>query len=605
MQSKPVEIECGSVVHAGESVPGRELSRRAGAIARALREANLRPGDRVALVTADDAAFFVAFAACLATGLTAVVIDPRAAVGEVARMLTRAAPRALVADGAVARALAGSSGVPSLAATILVGSDDADGGVLGKWRTWRAANPGAGAMRFDTITRNGDAGLEWRTVDDGVPAYVMFTSGTTSTPKGVVISRRALFRHVRTLADVFGYGPDATLLHYLPLHHTDGLVHGPCAALLTGMRVVRPGPFSPLAAEGLPDLLRDHRVTHFLAVPTILSFVQRIFATRPDLFRTGCFRHVISTAGYLNPEFWLEFETTFGLRLANFYGMTETVSGSLYCGPSDTSYRRGTLGTPVDCNLRIVGEDGAPCAAGEVGRLEIAGEHLMDGYLADPEASAEVLRDGWLDTGDLFRRDADGFFEFAGRRKTVIKRGGITVYPEDVRGALEPVRWVREVEVIGAPDPTFEQIVVVCAVLDPDKTAADVHAECTQRLAPERRPDRVLVMADLPRGPSGKVQRESLIERVMRAETDASRQDPIPDRVRAIAAEIFQVDRSTLSDATSPDDVPNWDSYAHIELAMALERNFALRLTPKELMQLRSIGHAVEIVVRRQTGART
>jgi long-chain acyl-CoA synthetase len=375
VQSKPVELECGSIVDAEEAIPGREISRRAGAIARALWDAKLRPGDRVALATADDAAFFVAFAACLATGLTAVVIDPRAAPGEVARMLTRAAPRALVADGAVARAVDGSSGVSSLAATILVGADDAGGGVLARWRTWRTANPRADSMRFDAVARGGDTGLEWREIDDAVPAYVMFTSGTTSTPKGVVISRRALFRHVRTLADVFGYGPDATLLHYLPLHHTDGLVHGPCAALLTGMHVVRPGPFSPLAAERLPDLLRDHRVTHFLAVPTILSFVQRIFATHPDLFRTGWFRHAISTAGYLDPQFWLEFETTFGLRLANFYGMTETVSGSVYCGPADTSYRRGTLGTPVDCRLRIVGEDGARSASTRIpmGRSFILG----------------------------------------------------------------------------------------------------------------------------------------------------------------------------------------------------------------------------------------
>ena len=308
---------------------------------------------------------------------------------------------------------------------------------------------------------------------------------------------------------------------------------------------------------------------------------------------------MVSTAGYLPEEFWQAFETTFDVLLSNFYGMTETVSGSLYCGPAAASYRRGTLGKPVDCTLRIVDEHGAPCPPGEVGRLEIAGTHLMDGYLSNPEATTAVLRDGWLDTGDLFRVDGDGFYVFAGRRKTVIKRGGITIYPEDVRRALETIAWVREVEVIGAPDPTFEQIVIVCAVLDPGKTAADVHAECARRLAPERRPDRVLQMTDLPRGPSGKVQREALLARATQGPAETSDDGSVPGRVRAIAARIFQVDLAALGDDTGPGDVPNWDSYAQIELAMALEKQFSVRLTPKDLMQLRSIGHAVAIVTRR------
>ena len=427
----------------------------------------------------------------------------------------------------------------------------------------------------------------------------MFTSGTTSNPKGVVISRRALFDHVRTLAQVFGYGPGATLLHYLPLHHTDGLVHGPAAALLTGMRVVRAGAFSAQAAEGMPGLLHEHRITHFLAVPTILTIVHRIYRDRADLFHTEWFQHAISTAGYLPEEFWQVFQTTFGVRLSNFYGMTETVSGSLYCGPADATYRRGTLGKPVDCALRIVDEHGAACPPGQVGRLEIAGTHVMDGYLDNPEATAAVLRDGWLDTGDLFHVDGDGYYVFAGRRKTVIKRGGITIYPEDVRRAVESLEWVREVEVIGLPDPTFEQIVLVCAVLDPGKTAADVHAECSRRLAPERRPDRVLLMTDLPRGPSGKVQREALLARATAVPTDPLSDDSVPGQVHAIAARIFQVDVATLSDDTGPADLPNWDSYAQIELAMALEKHFAIRLRPKDLMQLRSLGHAVGIVARR------
>jgi long-chain acyl-CoA synthetase len=605
VQDNSTTVACGPLVLPGRpEVAGAVLERQAAALAAVLERDGLRPGDRVAIATADAHAFFVTFAACLASGWTAVVVDPLAADDEIRRMFRRAAPRAAVVDEAVAVAQRATGGQALPAPAIVVGIDAARSRRAGSWLPWRGRTPQLEtSTSFETVTAGGGP-LTWRALNDEVPAYVMFTSGTTSTPKGVVISRRALFHHVRTLADVFGYGDGATLLHYLPFHHTDGLVHGPAAALLTGMRVVRPGAFTPQAAAALPELLRSERITHLIAVPTMLAVIHRTLGDRRDLFQTGSFRHLVSTAGYLNADLWQRVEAAFGLRLSNFYGMTETVSGSLYCGPADPLYKRDTLGRPVDCALRIVDDAGAPCPPGQAGRLEIAGEHLMDGYLDDPEASAAVLRDGWLDTGDLFRIDDDGFYVFVGRRKTVIKRGGITIHPEDVRRALEAVPWVREVEVVGVDDATFEQIVVACVVLDPGRTAADVHAECARRLAPERRPDRVTPMADLPRGPSGKVQRDALLARLAQTADEASQETSVAETVRTTAARIFQIDVATLSDATTPDDVPNWDSYAQIELAMALEKRFALRFTPKDLMQMRSLGHVVAVVTRRLDAAR-
>jgi long-chain acyl-CoA synthetase len=597
LQDNSVAIECGTLVLPGRSpVSGSDILRRAGALATELGATGVRPGDRVALATADPEAFFVAFAACFASGFVAVVLDPTAAGDELRRMIERAEPIAAVLDAAVVQALTTVAGVPRALATIVVGEAAPP---RRSWRPWRsAAAREAAAANFEAITAAG-ATLDWPDHSADADAYIMFTSGSTSTPKAVVISRGALVAHVRTLASVFGYGPSATLLHYLPFHHTDGLVHGPAAALLTGLGVVRPGAFTAQATATLPALLRDYRVTHFLAVPTIFSMIQRTLGQQPEVFRTSSFRHAVSTAGFLHEELWTSFEDTFGVRLSNFYGMTETVSGSIYCGPGDATYRRGTLGKPVDCAVRLVDGAGAPTPAGEIGRLEVAGAHLMSGYLSDPQATAAVLHDGWLDTGDLCRVDGDGFLVFAGRRKSIIKRGGITIYPEDVRQALDALPWVREAEIVGAPDPTFEQIVVACVVVDPGRTAADVHAACAERLAPERRPDRVVLMDALPRGASGKVQREALLERAAASPAPDAGDPSVAGRVRAVAAGVFQVDPAVLSDTTGPADLPNWDSYAQIELAMALERQFGLRLSPKELMQLRSIGHAVDVISRR------
>lgn len=592
----------GSVVAGGVETSGAEIAAQAAGLAKWFSQLGSEPGDRIAIITTDTTAFTITFAACLHNGLTAVVIDPLAAPGEVARMLKVTRAVATIADDAVVEALDGGAHAMALEPKLLVRREVRQkskglGNLLSKFLRTAPAENGPWLDDIKPQTMNWDLS----NVDEEVPAYVIFTSGTTSKPKGVVVSRRALFAHLDTMRQVFGYGPEATFLNYLPLHHTDGLVHGPAATLLTGMQLIRPSDFSMQAANALPELLRAHHVTHFLAVPTMLSIIHRIFESRQDLFQTEWFRHAISIAGYLPEKFWGDFEQTFDVRISNVYGLSETVSGSLYCGPLDESYRHGTLGKPVDCQVRIVDDEGAPVADQESGVLQIAGSHLMAGYLDDPEATAAILKDGWLDTGDIVKRRNDGFFEFVGRRKAIINRGGVAVYPEDVRRALEELDWIREVEVVGAPDPVFEEIILVCAVLEPGKSERDVHTACMALLAPERRPDRVFLMSSLPRGPSGKVRREEVLAQALQTvETPAELEDTVAEDVLTLAAEVFQVERHDLSAETTADEVANWDSYAQLELVMQIEEKFTLRLSPKDLMQLRSLGDAIEIVRQRQ-----
>jgi len=430
---------------------------------------------------------------------------------------------------------------------------------------------------------------------DELPAYIMFTSGTTSSPKAVVVSRGALHHHVNTLSGVFGYGEDARLLIYLPTHHTDGLVHGVAASLLTGMTVIHPGPFT--ASVDLGQALRSNIISHFLAVPTMLSLIRRTFGDRADLFQYDGFRNVISTAGYLDAKLWEEFQEFYGVRVSNFYGMTETISGSLYCGPDNENYRLGTVGKPVDAEVRIVDECGTILPPEKVGELQISGGHLMTGYLDDPEATQAAMMDGWLSTGDLFFQDVDGFFHIVGRQKNIIKRGGITVYPEDIRRLIADMPGVLAVEVIGRPDPMFEEIIVACVVVEAGVGAENIRAMCRQELAPERRPDRVELMASLPHGPTGKVQREALIALLEgRDRKVKTPQASIRSRVISLAADTFATEPADLDEASSPDTVVNWDSFAGMEFVLALEKEFDLRLSARDIMRMRNIGQALEMV---------
>lgn len=579
-----------------------ELRRQADAVARYWQAQGLVPGDRVALLTGEADVFYACFVACLAFGYTAVIVDPAAPATEAARMLARAKPESLVADGAALAAV--SDEHPEVLPKACIAAHRATECGNGLWHKIRAFGRGKAPAwpTFATLPHDGSERMPLPALSDALPAYVMFTSGTTSLPKAVVISRRALFQHLATLATVFDYGPDARMLHYLPLHHTDGLVHGPAAAITTGMTIVAAGTFSADAVQNLPQALRDNRITHFLAVPTMLALIRRLLSERRDLFATDAFRHLISTAGYLREKQWADFEEHFGLRVSNFYGMTETVSGSLYCGPSESTYRRGSLGKPVDANLRIVASDGSIDLPGSEGELHIGGQHLMDGYLDDPEATSSVLSDGWLATGDFFRVDEDGYFHFVGRKKNIIKRGGTTVYPEDIQKLVADLPGVREVEVVGRPDADFEETIVVCAVVEPGMTENKIAAACAAGLAPERRPDQIVILDSLPRGPSGKVRRDALLAQLdapaAAIEMNGDGQRNLECRVIEVAADVFSMESDAIDATSTPDSLANWDSFAHLQLVLSLEKKFGIRMTPKDVMQLRSIGHAVDIVAR-------
>ena len=136
-----------------------------------------------------------------------------------------------------------------------------------------------------------------------------------------------------------------------------------------------------------------------------------------NAFLTEDFRFIISTAGYLNETLWKRFESRFSVRIANIYGLTETVNGGLFCGPDDSSRRIGTVGKPVDCRALIVDENGKELPMGKEGELILSGEHLMSGYINDEKETAGVLKDGWLYTGDIATVDEEGFYRITGRKK--------------------------------------------------------------------------------------------------------------------------------------------------------------------------------------------
>ncbi len=386
------------------------------------------------------------------------------------------------------------------------------------------------------------------------------------------------------------------ILNLLPWHHADGFIQGALVSLASGGTLHRPVQFRIPNIQRVVDTLYSERITHFVAVPTMLAIILRLADGLCDAFETPDLRMVISTAGHLEEELWRKFEARSKLKVVNVYGLTETVAGGLFSGPDEATRRVGSLGRPVDCLARIVDPQGREVGEGERGELWLSGANLMRGYLGDPEGTSAVLREGWLHTGDLVHRDREGFFHFAGRLKNVLVSGGHTVQPEEITTALKSHPGVAEAATIGMAHAELEEIavsaVVPAAGAALDETALIEH--CRLTLAAYKVPRRVVILRELPYGPSGKVQADAL-RAIIAGERQAGVADGAADRVIEIARRSFK-SQIELSPASAPETTRGWDSMAHLEFVMALEAAFGIHMSSQDIMNLTSLGAAIEIV---------
>lgn len=566
-----------------------------------MEERGLKRGDRAAILSRDDLAVTALFMGCLRYGLTAVIVNPDSGVEEQANLLRAAKASAFFMDADFF-----ARHDPPAGAVCLPVSPDAPFGKESFWT--RLFGKKKATDTFPALLAAVPPEKNPAPVPPGTVAYILFTSGTTSKPKGVEITHGNLLAQMKTFVRQYGYTPRSVLLDILPLHHTDGLTQGPCAAFTAGATVCRPRKFT---IGGLPALMNDIyrlRVSHFIAVPTMLQLIESLAEVETGTFQNEHFRFVISTAGYLDPGLWERFENRFGVMVVNVYGLTETVCEALYCGPSSETRRIGSIGKPVDTECRITGEDGRDVPDGQIGELWLRGPHVMKGYFEMPEETAAVLTpDGWFKTGDLCRRDEGGFYHIAGRKKNVIICGGINIYPEDVANVLRAIPGVADAAVWGEEDTAWGETVAAAVVLKPGaKTdAATLAEEFSLRGTAESTPRRIHIVDDFPRGPAGKVVLRELRERIAarREERAVAAGENLETAVIACAARSFKCPAAGLSLASTAETVKGWNSLAHVEFLLSLEKDFGIRIGPKEILSVRSIGDALKIVRERKKAA--
>ena len=345
------------------------------------------------------------------------------------------------------------------------------------------------------------------------PALLMYTSGTTGVPKGALLSHANLLHAAQAVVSAHRLGPGDRVLSSLPLYHVNGQCIATLSPLYSGGGVVMPHRFS--ASQWWP-WVEDHRPTWLNMVPTIISYLLD-GAELSERQSAACraIRFGRSASAPLPPEQHRAFETRFGVSIIEAMGLTECASVA-FANPLERAQRKyGSVGLPLGMEARVVGRNGRVLGVCERGEIELCGANVMRGYYKSPELTAQSLSaDGWLATGDLGYRDADGFYFVTGRLKELIIKGGENIAPREIDEALLKHPAVLEAAAVGVSDAHYGQEIAACIVLKRGENCTEdaLRTHCLRELGAYKTPKLLRFVDDLPKGPSGKVQRLKLLD---------------------------------------------------------------------------------------------
>ncbi len=472
-----------AIVHADKGINWTfsEVNQRASAAASWLKKQGIAKGDRVALVSPNHIVYFDLLFACAKIGATFVPINWRLATYEMDYILQDCTPKLIGFHSSFAEKVAELEYVQLAPVSFEIDHEQ----YLDK-----------------SLQVEGDVDLS-----EQDPLTILYTGGTTGKPKGVVLSHQSIIWNGLNTVLSWNLSQEDTTLTYMPLFHTGGLNALSIPLLMVGGKVVIASDYNPIEAI---EYLNHYQCTIVLLVPTMYHMM-----VNSDEFKKSRFPFMkifLSGGAPCSLEIYKAFRNR-GLTFKEGYGLTEAGPNNFYIDPDRVDEKLGSVGKPMLFNVvKIIKEDGEQAAANEVGELLIKGKHVFSCYWNNQEATDEALSSDWLHTGDLAKRDQDGYYYIVGRKKEMIITGGENVYPLEVEHWISQISQVSEAAIVGIPDPKWGEIVAAFIVLKENEQLSieEVKEHCVRKLGKYKVPKRIFFLDQLPKTDVGKIDKKEL-----------------------------------------------------------------------------------------------
>ena len=472
-----------AVIQGKRRVSYKDLLEKAEAFAGVLRNAGLACGERVAILLENSPEYVVACCGVMMVGGVAVPLGQQITGRRLATILNDCRPAVLVAPNLLIESFADIPEVRDVKFVIPA----------------ERLCEGSGPV--------GDPFCEGLTGND--LAMLLYTSGTTGEPKGVMLTHRNLAANAESIIEYLGLSDSDKVMVVIPFHYSYGnsllTTH-----LMVGGSLVLENRF--VFPNLVLDRIREEQVTGFAGVPSTFAILLNRSSLRKSAFPN--LRYVTQAGGAMSPKLARDLrEALPGTDVYIMFGQTEATARLTYLGPSELIRKAGSIGKAIPgVRITLRKEDGAIASPGEVGEIVAEGENVMGGYWNNPDDTKGVLKDGRLHTGDLARADEEGFLYIVGRRSEMIKTGGHRVSPKEIEEVISAMPGVHETAVVGVPDEMLGQAIRAFVVREPGGNISmkDVLKYCSRNLEPFLLPHDVVFPDELPKLPSGKIDRAGL-----------------------------------------------------------------------------------------------
>ncbi len=494
LAQKQPEVVALSTIH--QEISYLALDEQISAFAAGLADLGVGAGDHVALLLGNCPEFVISLYGAFRAGATVIPINPTFSKDELAYILQDGDVKTIVTVSALAPLIKYLSPLLSKLETVII----TDIETIPDFQ-----NEFLDLIHFHFVCQKDAAYTSLPLADDDV-GVILYTSGTTGKPKGAMLTHKNLYSNAIDSSACLEMSKNDRVIAVLPIFHVFCLTACLNAPLSQGATVILLSKFHP--ADVL-QTIAGKQATLFAGVPSMFNYLLQVPGVGPEVVQS--LRACISGGAALPLALLHAFEEKFIVPIAEGYGLSEASPVTTF-NPISGLRKPGSIGVSIPhVENRIVDELGQPVSAGEIGELIVKGPNVMKGYYKQLEASEEVLKDGWLYTGDLAKVDEEGYFFIVDRKKELIILNGFNVYPREVEEVIYTHEDVVEAAVIGLPhDKLGEEIVCYLVTQNPDLTEATLHSYCSERLAKYKVPSQYHFVTELPKNTTGKIMKRVL-----------------------------------------------------------------------------------------------